>query len=75
MCRNLKNEENHQPDGSVGNFNTVNDVLGHETEAREYVSPGKLVHQWVSNLPFLRIMFQLYPSFISPEADTYVGWT
>lgn len=52
LCRNLKNEENHQPDGSVGNLNLTNDVLRHEAEASEYVTPGKPVHHWLSNLLF-----------------------
>lgn len=64
MCRNLKNEENHQPGGSVGNFNPVNDVLRHETEACEYVSPGKLAHRWLFDLLFLWIIFQLYQIFM-----------
>ncbi|PIN06625.1 Sister chromatid cohesion protein SCC2/Nipped-B [Handroanthus impetiginosus] len=37
---NLKNEENLQPGGSVGNFNLFNDVLRHDPEAFECVAPG-----------------------------------
>ncbi|KAI3452230.1 hypothetical protein Pfo_008895 [Paulownia fortunei] len=37
---NLKDDENLQPGGSVGNFNLFNDVLRHDPEAFEYVTPG-----------------------------------
>ncbi|KAG8384631.1 hypothetical protein BUALT_Bualt04G0138000 [Buddleja alternifolia] len=37
---NLKDEEDLQPHGSVGNPNLFNDVLRHDPEAFEYVTPG-----------------------------------
>ncbi|KAL9157838.1 hypothetical protein ABFS82_08G029700 [Erythranthe guttata] len=37
---NLKDEENLQPGGSMGNFNLCNDVLRHDPEAFEYATPG-----------------------------------
>ncbi|KAL3629437.1 hypothetical protein CASFOL_026659 [Castilleja foliolosa] len=37
---NLKDEENLQPGGSVGNFDLFNDVLRHDPEAFDYVTPG-----------------------------------
>ncbi|KAK4393180.1 Sister chromatid cohesion protein SCC2 [Sesamum angolense] len=40
---NLKDEENLEPGGSVGNFNLFNDVLRHDPEAFEYASPGAAI--------------------------------
>ncbi|KAK6117427.1 hypothetical protein DH2020_048836 [Rehmannia glutinosa] len=37
---NLKDDENLLPSGSVGNFSLCNDVLRHDPEAFEYVTPG-----------------------------------
>ncbi|KAL8471705.1 hypothetical protein ACS0TY_029084 [Phlomoides rotata] len=37
---NLRNEENHHPGASVGNFNLIDDVLRHDAEAFDCVTPG-----------------------------------
>lgn len=34
----------------MGNFNLFDDVLRHDPEAFEYVTPGKMVHEWISDL-------------------------
>ncbi|KAL0332141.1 UNVERIFIED_CONTAM: Sister chromatid cohesion protein SCC2 [Sesamum calycinum] len=68
---NLKDEENLEPGGSVGNFNLFNDVLRHDPEAFEYASPGPAKQSMYSgNLTESKPLEQRMPTINQVPSDS-----
>ncbi|XP_011098733.1 nipped-B-like protein isoform X2 [Sesamum indicum] len=68
---NLKDEENLEPGGSVGNFNLFNDVLRHDPEAFEYASPGPAKQSMYSgNLTESKPLEQRKPTINQVPSDS-----
>ncbi|KAL0350808.1 UNVERIFIED_CONTAM: Sister chromatid cohesion protein SCC2, partial [Sesamum radiatum] len=68
---NLKDEENLEPGGSVGNFNLFNDVLRHDPEAFEYASPGPAKQSMYSgNLTESKSLEQRMPTINQVPSDS-----